>query len=206
MDFDNYSERLSLGIDTFEKSIVYSALLLRTKAKSNINIYLKKISSNEGIIPYLAVDILLPYEQDNYLKHGGSVIPFIIPFSTELIKYLGKVIPSNNNIIPQEPDEVNSLEKYLAWTALGWVCLNKQYLPQPWENYGYFAILDGKKPPSLSIKILLEFDYEKYAKNDNLIECVISSDIPIDYDKINTLIGVFNWNNILFGNNLVLTN
>lgn len=211
MQINSYSERKQLNIDTFERAIVYSALLLRSSAKSNVSIFLKNIFGSSGMIPYLAIEIILPYNQSDFLKNGGDLIESILEISDSFPSYLGKnIAPTVNNsaIIPEEPLIVNNLEKYLCWSVLSWIILAKQHLPSPWENFAYYSILEGAKIPSFSAKILLEFDYLKYGKINNLIECVIPTVLTIDYTKINSLVGssFVSWNNSLFGNTFLIGN
>lgn len=204
------SERDLIGIDNFERAIVYSALLLRKGLRlaelstNQVVIYQNLVSSTEGKIVNLTVECKLLFNSSSFLGLGGDFINSIIPFSDANIAYDGDAIsPTVNNrgIIPEEPTEVNTLEKYLAWSLSEWVKFNKAKGEINWDSYGYFSFLEEASPPVFSGKVILRFDYANYVNTKNLIASVIPS-ISTSESNYTSLVG----NDILFGNDYLVGN
>lgn len=204
------SERDLIGIDNFERAIVYSALLLRKGLRlaelstNQVVIYQNLVSSTEGKIVNLTVDCKLLLDSSSFLGLGGNFLNSIISFSDANISYDADAIaPTVNNqgVIPNEPTDVNTLEKYLAWSLSEWVKFNKAKGEANWDSYGYFSFLEEANPPVFSGKVILSFDYANYVNTKNLIASVIPS-ISFLSGNYTSLIG----NNILFGNDYLVGN
>ena len=206
------SKRDLIGIDNFERAIVYSALLLRKGLRlaemptNQVVIYQNLVSSNEGKIVNLTVECKLLFDSASFLGLGGDFIQSILSFNDIQPSYQGEAIaPTVNNqgVIPEEPTEVNTLEKYLAWSLSEWVKFNKAKGEINWDSYGYFSFLEEANPPVFSGKVILKFDYANYINSKNLIASVIPSVSLTSVDtNYSSLIG----NNILFGNDYLVGN
>jgi hypothetical protein len=208
------TERDLIGIDTFERAIVFSALLLRKGLRqaelptNQITIYQNLINFNQEKIVNLALEIKLPYNTLEFLSMGGNFLNSILPFSSATIPYIGEAVtPTLNNRgrIPDDPPEVDTLEKYLAWSLTEWVKFTKteESKKNNWDSYGYFSFLEEASTPVLSAKLNLSFDYSKYIETKNLIASVIRTVSFRSQNQNNSsLIG----NNNLIGNNLLIGN
>lgn len=212
MILSSKSERDVIGIDNFERAIVYSALLLRKGLRlaelptNQIVIYQNLVQGNEGKIVNLTVECKLPIDSSSFLGLGGNFLNSILAFSEANITYDGDAItPTVNNqgVIPDEPTEVNSLEKYLAWSLSEWVKFNKAKNETNWDSYGYFSFLEEANPPVFSGKVILKFDYANYINTKNLIAAVIPS---ISFTSVDTDYSSLVGNNILFGNDYLVGN
>lgn len=204
------SERDLIGIDNFERAIVYSALLVRKGLRlaelstNQVVIYQNLVSNTEGKIVNLTVECKLLLDSSSFLGLGGNFLNSIIPFNDANIAYDGDAItPTVNNqgVIPEEPTEVNTLEKYLAWSLSEWVKFNKEQSENNWDSYGYFSFLEEANPPVFSGKVILGFDYANYVNTKNLIASVIPFIVTIE-NNYNSLVG----NDILFGNDYLAGN
>lgn len=204
------TERDLIGIDNFERAIVYSALLLRKGLRlaelstNQIVIYQNLVSTNQGKIVNLTIESKLPIDSFSFLGLGGNFLNSIIPFSNANIPYDGDALtPTLNNrgLIPDDPTEVNTLEKYHVWAISEWVKFNQQKQEPNWDNYGYFSFLEEANPPIFSAKVTLKFNYGNYINTKNLIASVIPS-IFTSENSYSSLIG----NEILFGNDYLVGN
>lgn len=203
------SERDLIGIDNFERAIVYSALLLRKGLRlaemptNQVVIYQNLVSSTEGKIVNLTVECKIPFDSASFLGLGGDFIQPILSFNDINVSYQGDAIsPTVNNrgLILEEPTEVNTLEKYLAWSLSEWVKFNKTKGEANWDSYGYFSFLEEASPPVFSGKVILGFDYANYVNTKNLIASVIPS-IFTSENNYSSLVG-----NNLFGNDYLVGN
>lgn len=204
------SERDLISIDNFERAIVYSALLLRKGLRlaemptNQVVIYQNLVSSTEGKIVNLTVECKIPFDSASFLGLGGDFIQPILSFNDINVSYQGDAIsPTVNNrgLIPEEPTEVNTLEKYLAWSLSEWVKFNKAKGEANWDSYGYFSFLEEANPPVFSGKVILGFDYANYVNTKNIIASVIPS-ISTNESNYTSLVG----NDILFGNDYLVGN
>lgn len=213
MILSSKSERDLIGIDNFERAIVYSALLLRKGLRlaelptNPVLIYQNSVQGNEGSkIVNLTVECKLPFDSASFLGLGGDFIKSILSFNDINVSYQGDAIaPTVNNqgVIPNEPTDVNTLEKYLAWSLSEWIKFNKAKGETNWDSYGYFSFLEEANPPVFSGKVILSFDYANYINSKNLIASVIPSVSLTSVDtNYSSLIG----NNILFGNDYLVGN
>lgn len=209
MDLALKTERDLFGIDTFERAIIFGCLLIRKGLRlaelptNQVVVYQSFGQSNEGKTTNLTVEVKLPYDSLSFLSLGGDFISSILPFGTGNVTYTGEAIEptiNNQNLIPEEPISVNSLEKYLAWAITEWVKFNKSKGEKTWDSFGYFSFLEEAKPPVLSAKLILPLDYEKFINSKNLIGSVISSSESEENNQ-SSIIG-----NNLFGNVFLVGN
>lgn len=209
MDLLLKTERDLLGIDTFERGIVFSTLLIRKGLRlaelptNQVVIYQNFGQSNQGKTTNLSVEIKLPYDSQLFLGLGGDFLSSILPFGQGNVPYTGDAIePTINNQarIPEEPINVNSLEKYLAWSITEWIKFNKLKGEKNWDSYGYFSFLEEANPPVLSAKVILPLDYEVFIDSKNLIKAVMSS-LDFSVGSNSSVVG-----NQLFGNSFLVGN
>ena len=202
-----------IGIDTFERAIVFSTLLLRQGLRlkelptNNCIIYQSFAQENNEKVNTLIVEAKIPYESLNFCGLGGDFISSILPFDddTTVLDYDGDFIPptvNNQGFIEPDPEDVYMLEQYLIWTISRWIYYHKQQFPENWDSYGYLSFLEEASPPSISAKVILPFDYEKYLETTNLIASVKPKIATSEIPSYSSLIG----NSQLFGNGFLVGN
>lgn len=204
-----------IGIDTFERAIVLATLLLRQglrnipDASTNSAIIYQSFSQeNNEKIPTLIVEAKIPYDSANFCGYGGEFISTILPLDDGTItpEYNGDFIPptiNNQGLIEPDHEEIFMIEQYLIWAMSRWIYYHKQQFSNQWDSYGYLSFLEEATPPVISAKVILPFDYEKYLQTNNLIESVnrkITTSVTSETNG-----GQLN-NNVLFGNDFILSN
>lgn len=200
-----------IGIDTFERAIIFAVLLLRKGLRqgqfetSNVVIFQSFSNQNNVKVLNLTVECKIPYDSVQFNRSGGDFITSILPLGEASINpvYSGDFIPptlNNRGLIPNEPIEVDSLEKYLIWAISNWVYYNKRQFPVQWDIWGYLSFLEEARPPNISAKVVLPLDFDKYLETNNLIASVqpkiTTANLPTSLIGNNSLLG----NNFLIGN------
>lgn len=210
------NDRDLIGIDSFERGIVFATLLLRQGLReanlesSKVLIYQSFSQENNVKTPSLVVDVKIPYNSADFNGFGGDFIRSVLPFDEDniLSEYSGdSVEPTLNNkrIIEADHEEIESLEQYLIWCLSRWIFFNKQDFPNQWDSWGYLSFLEEARPPVISAKVVLAFDYEKFLITQNLISAVkprVKPNNDDDENNFTSLIG----NDRLFGNSYLVGN
>lgn len=205
------TQRDLIGIDTFERAIVFATLLLRKGLKqgeletNRLLIFQSFSNQNNLKVLNLTIDVKMLYDSDKFNGTGGDFIEAILPFDDGSINpvYEGDFIPptiNNQRLIPTEPMEVDTLEKYLIWALKNWIYYNKQQFPNQWDVFGYLSFFDEARPPNISAKVVLPLNYDKYLETNNLIASV-ETKITTEQES-SSLIG----NSVLLGNNYLIGN
>jgi hypothetical protein len=210
MELIEKTQRDLIGIDTFERAIVFASLLLRKGLRqgeldtNRLLIFQSFTNQNNVRVLNLTIDVKMPYDSAKFNGTGGDFIEAILPFDDGSINpvYEGDFIPPTiNNLgsILSSPIEVDTLEKYLIWAMSSWIFYHKNQFPLQWDINGYLSFLDEARPPNISAKVVLPLNYDKYLETNNLIASVerkISTD-----DQTTSLVG-----STLFGNNFRVGN
>lgn len=186
------AERDALGIDTFERGFLYAVLLLRANNTSGIrdlprgqNRHYNAVrialdldnEEEESIRSLVSIRVRLPYDSDQSLRGGGSFISSVEPFGDEEVEYNAQPLepsPEKKMSIATEPAGVDTLEKYLAWTAsniiCGYIALNPEALP-PMS----ISLNDSDtENPSLDISAELPIYYGLFLNTGSLLAAVQS--------------------------------
>jgi hypothetical protein len=196
MQLPSISQRNNIGIDTFERAIIYAASLLRNglltsapELARNIIIYQDSASftvnnplsssgsgsdvSNQSPTittkeKTLVCEIKLPYEQTIFLPSTGNFIESILELSQEIPQYIGNTLPPSNvsYSLPVEPSFVNTLEKYLVWASSQWISLMQSEFVNA-QELAYFSNLEAAQPAVYSAKCVLKFDFNNYPNTLN---------------------------------------
>lgn len=186
----NKTVRDALNIDTLERGLVYSALLLRASNTLNtpigsgeetiytnaVQLVTENVALDNGSI-FSIIDIhgKFPYNNQVALKHGGNFLTSLKVFSNDDPNpFLLTCNPTPNNIlpIPAEPPTVDTLEKYFVWCAQN-LCiglLNKN--PSNIENITFKFLEEDSNGPSLDIEVIMPFDLKVFYTEDNLMNAV----------------------------------
>lgn len=211
-------ERAALGINSFERAIIYSALLLRIACNKSADTVIKdyfqiKLGNNfiqdkntnlyncEGTV---TIKGTIKYD-NSAIQAGGNIGPFIIPLTTDNIQYTGSAMPPSNNIIATikpDPSWVTTLEQYFFWCCCEYhkILLGFNDTATEMRKVAFSTAFQGTiSEYLLNINVLLFYNYIDWLESGNLLGSDSFNTIPITQNSLvgnNTLIG----NNFLFGN------
>lgn len=178
----NKSTRDSINLDSFEKSILYSAFLLHnilsktedykgsikiTKESKNFSYYLEGEIENK-LESCCTVEFQLPYEQGDFLTSNGDFLNSVKELSTEISTYSnGNLDPSENPLNIQEPSFVDNLEKFSLWVGNVYIALLSGYIERV-SSVASFSFFDGAKIPYFKLAVSIPIDNDKYLQSSNL--------------------------------------
>lgn len=186
------SERQLLNIDTYERAIIYSALLLRSVL---VDDFFASGSPNSAIANRLTLDLItnVTTNEDNklivqgsvkiaasfyYLNlpayvGGGDFLTWLAPYGEgSALAWTGEPAdptPNNTAPLPNElPPQVKTLEQFFVW------CCQQLYAGLAAEKSDYlnnisFDLKDAATNASLDITATIAIDFEQYLKNNNLV-------------------------------------
>lgn len=175
----NKSTRDSQGIDSFERAIVYSALLLRQgyflsedrSTKDAIQIALSLSGSGENILQNINIRANLLVVNESLLN-GGNILSNLQERMQGTVDYLGANInPSLANFLPiiPEPPTVQTLEQYFYWGC-------QQLLAEDVSNYRRLSLLPifkgNNNPFTMDCIVSIPFDYRTYLESNNLLGAI----------------------------------
>lgn len=212
---DTKANRDLYGIDTFERGLVYAALLLRSSNTNPDNTRTKQKNPYYNAVrialnntnTLVVIQGKLPYDNNLALRGGGSFIKSLGVYDNADPNPFLYQAPASNPIkltIIDSPFWVNTLERYFAWTASN---LLSGFLDlETGQQQGSIQFLEEDAlEPSILLNVSLPINYNQFLNSGNLIyaiQSVISATSVIDADNnINEL------NNAsLFSNNLLIGN
>jgi len=168
--------RLSRGIDTIERQIIYAALASR-EASSGIDAYTESIKiagpstpSDSTAPSLLTIGIILDCARNNAFHSYLNILENINPYSTVTPPQYDTVPASTGLVeeLPTEPNTVDTLEKLLYWSGL--ILGSSTY---PSLDYFSQASAESSEGFQIAITITLPIDYGKYLLTNNLVESSI---------------------------------
>lgn len=190
---ESKSKRDALNIDTFERAILYSTILLRKSNITNfppnnqyynaVGVAFSKASRTSGTINIRAK---LAYNNQIALLKGENFLESIEPYSQVdpgSLLISPKLAPSNLYALPTEPADINNLEKYLLWLCyLFTTSLHSSNINLDPVNFTFTegtptVSADGSivaANSSLDVAVVLEYNPILYAEHKNLLAAVIS--------------------------------
>lgn len=187
-------ERNSIGIDSFERAIAYSAHLLY----SSFSIRETEYNKDFSIVPNEAtkrinIRIEFPVNYQTFWQSNGNFIIGAANYSTSTIQYLGEYLPPSNGDFITIPTEINTLERFFVYCVVEF----RNYLL---ANY-----------PSLANNCTYQFNERKRTITINV---VLPYEPQVYKDYLDLLLAIRNWkditttsnNNSPFGNDIQLTN
>ncbi len=186
------ADRIALNVDTHERALVYSALLLRkanltltdTKYKNAVRVTTSEAQNTDlSINARVIIEGKIPYNSQSALGYGGNFIENLTSFSPVNPSFLlTEPLTSNGTDLGDDPEFVINLEKYFAFHALQW---QKAII-----NDGLVGIFNYCKvqffeedsiEPSVKISLSIPYNYSEYCVNRNLLKSVNNIAVPITY-------------------------
>jgi hypothetical protein len=168
--------RLSRGIDTIERQIIYAALASR-EASSGIEAYTESIKiagpstpSDSTAPSLLTIGVILDCARNKAFHSYLNILENINPYSTVTPPQYDTVPASTGLVeeLPTEPNTVDTLEKLLYWSGL--ILGSSTY---PSLDYFSQASAESSEGFQIAITITLPIDYGKYLLTNNLVESSI---------------------------------
>ena len=187
-------ERNSIGIDSFERAIAYSAHLLYSSFSIRETEYNKDFSivPNE-VSKRINIRIEFPVNYQTFWQSNGNFIIGAANYSTSTIQYLGEYLPPSNGDFTVIPTEINTLERFFVYCVVEF----RNYLL---NNY-----------PTLASNCTYQFNERKRTITINV---VLPYEPQVYKDYLDLLLAVRNWkdiqvnnqDNLPFGNQFQLSN
>lgn len=194
--------RDSRGINTYERGFLYAALLLITSNISPDNTKVGaanpyyeavKLSFERGSFntksnesgdvtiaeifdPKVIIEAHLPYDQGLSLRTGGNFLEQIKGFGNKdpnPISISVEPDPNPFKVIKQDPIWVDSLEKYLAWTATA-MDFSGFYSLKITRQVAINFVENSNKLPFVKIDAALPYDYQTFLSNRNILSALKS--------------------------------
>ncbi|WP_324281564.1 hypothetical protein VKI21_06790 [Cyanobacterium aponinum UTEX 3222] len=173
--------RNAIGIDTFERAVAWSALLLRSAyfassdraVQDAIQIGLNLNNTADGFVSNMVIRAVLSVT-NNALIDGGDVLANITEQMSGSVSYTGaNLSPSSGGLpITEPPAFVDTLEQYFYWAS-------QQLLAQDVTKYRSFTIAPTFRgitnPFTIDNVVLIPFDYAHYLINNNLVGAIYPS-------------------------------
>lgn len=190
--------RDEIGIDCFERAILWSSCLLLSAKMTQSSQYNRDfLIFADQTTKNILIDFFMPLDMPLFWASMGNSDLSLKNISEELINYQGRKL-TRRTILEREPISVNTLEKYLIW------CCNKLA-----KNYGtnnlsietsnIIKLSTDIKKSALILNCQLAYNPIIYNNKDNLLEAVLCPSIANSLNR--SLIG-----NSLFGNSFAVKN
>jgi hypothetical protein len=188
------ADRNALNIDTHERALVYSALLLRkanttltdTKYKNAVRVTTSETQNTDlSITAKVIIEAKIPYNSQSALGYGGNFIENLISFSPVNPSFLlTEPLTSNNTNLGDDPEFVINLEKYFAFHALQWqkAIINDHTL----KVFDYCKVQffeEDTTEPSVKLSVSIPYNYSDYVVNRNLLQSINNIAVPITYSN-----------------------
>ena len=195
---ESKSKRDEYGIDTFERGFIYAALLLRASNTDPSNVKEKKdnfyynavrlafsfqtnTETDTGqttktyTIAKFIVSAKLPYDSILALKHGGYFLQYLKEYGNNDPNPFGIEALQTEDLyysIYDDPEWVNTLEKYFAWCATNLICGFEADSAIEDKPVNIQVLEEDKPTASVQIDAELEFDYTKFLQTNNLFYAI----------------------------------
>lgn len=168
--------RANLKIDTLERGIILSNLLLRNAANNNgterqyfnaIRISTAIRQTGESYQASFVSSAKIPYQSSTALLGGMDLFTNLKPLSNLLVTpSFAPLAPTPSApILPVEPTAIDTLEKYLLWAAQ---ILAASILPVI-DRIKITFFEEDPKEPSVLIECNLPLDWRVYLLSNNLL-------------------------------------
>lgn len=179
MDLPSKLIRDSIGIDTFERAIVFSALLLRSgyfanidnTVKNAVQIALNLNNTADGFVSNIIIRATLEVSNIS-LNDGGNILLNLLERQEGTVNYTGENLAPSLSGLPITDDlpEVLTLEQYFFW-----VCqmLLENDIEGKYKTVVISPVFRGTTDPfTIDCSALIPFDYQTYLNGNNLIGAV----------------------------------
>lgn len=171
---------LNTGIDSYERALIWSAMLLyqgikddsNTAKRDTITLVLPK--SNTAIAPF-TIEARFEIDRLESVMLGGNFIETILPINALAPTIDIDCGASENSFIPLDPtpDYIDSLEKYFAWLCH---IVKAELIENDNEKVSNIEtqfFLENSQFPQIRFKVTLDVDYLCYLRNNNILCCVL---------------------------------
>ncbi|WP_342596751.1 hypothetical protein VKI21_12505 [Cyanobacterium aponinum UTEX 3222] len=193
------SVRDLIGINSYERAIVWSACTLLSAKNTQSETYDKNFSIfADQETSQILISFGMPLNMSLFWASMGDPDLALEEITPLEITYEGEYLPINNPL-EEEPLSVNTLEKYFVWSSKK---LLEYYLKNDTEKASNINLSTDLKKTAMFVVVNLDYDPIIYAESDSLLRAVIvtsTQDLPT---SSTSLIG----NNNLIGNNLLIGN
>lgn len=205
MDLPSKALRDSYGIDSFERAVVWSALLLRSAyqasdsaiVKDAVQSTLQMTGTGERFTQNIIVRAMLLLDNKS-LPQAANLVSNIAERFTGTVTWEGGTSPQSIGAftpITADPFAL-SLEQYFFWA-----CQN--VLKENVEDYKKIQIIPVYKgvsnPFDVNCTVQIPFDYATYLTTNNLITAIGAKDIPVvvtanfgNFTQLNNLFQIAN--------------
>lgn len=170
--------RNAIGIDTFERAVAWSALLLRSAyfastdraVQDAIQIGLTMNNTANGFVSNIVIRAVLTVNNEA-LADGGDILNNLEERMEGSVNYTGfNLQPSASGLpITVEPASVTTLEQYFYWAS-------QQLLADDLTKFRSFTIAPTfrglNNPFTIDNVVNIPFDYAHYLTSNNLIESI----------------------------------
>lgn len=195
---ESKTTRDSYGIDTFERGFIYASLMLRasntdpdnTKSKDK-NPYYNAVriaftfetNTEEGIddtsktytTASVIVQAKIPYNSNLALKHGGYFIRYLKEYGNKDPNPFRISAPPTDSLyftIYEDPDWVDTLEKYLVWCASNLVCGYEADYTSELKPVKIQILEEDTLGAAVQVDAQLIFDYQKFLQTNNVFYAI----------------------------------
>jgi hypothetical protein len=174
----SYADRIANGENTIERAILGTSLRLHQATRT-----IDALKENVKIVPAITQD-----DTTGTTMTFGSQIDLTLDSSISIAKEFDLLLSATNyantapllpidsvapltdliESLPQEPSEVDSLEKYILW--LGLVLANSIY---PQNKYFSLSYPEDQNPYKIRLTFTLPLDYRKHLAGANYLEAAV---------------------------------
>jgi len=166
----NKTERDIIGIDSFERAVVWSASLLLSAKNSvtveydkNFQINLDQETSSVFITLNLPLDMVIYFKSmQNLIKSVKTISDLTVSYTEEALGYTKK--------LATEPTTVTNLEQYFIWSSQR---LQQFYNNNNTDKKSNVVITPNLKTFNCDVSISLGYNIQKYIETNNLLQSVV---------------------------------
>lgn len=192
MQLETQSARDGYNIDSFERALVYSALLLRAGYNDSANertlrnrYAIRQVSQNlrqdnDTFLYQGFANIQAVMEYDNLaLTSGGDLLGSLVESVSSDVPYTGvDLTPSARIIAPIANDiaKISTLEDYFLWSVINYQNALVNPLPTDAQLLSYVSINPNytgiNDNPTINITATVEYNYTTWLESFNLVNAV----------------------------------
>lgn len=196
--------RNAIGIDTFERAVAWSALLLRSAyfastdraVQDAIQIGLAMNNTADGFVSNMVIRAVLTVS-NNALADGGDVLANLEERMEGSVSYTGINLGESwgGTLIDDTPPSITTLEQYFYWAS-------QQLLASDVTKYRSFTIAPTfrglNSPFTIDNVVNIPFDYGHYLTFNNLVGAIYPKPDPNAF-PLNNYSGLSNDNQLTNG-------
>ena len=191
--------RDEIGLSSYWRAIVWAAISLKAsisnpalkeadpnyKYENNVRIALGRSIQQQALQAALTIEATFPYLKSEGINNAGQFIPYLKAFYTgnpllytvdscSTLALEGYDVTGEGTGLPDDPDYVDTLEKYLVWVC--WEGERSLLDPLPSQllpiTVDFFE--ESTPDPTIKIKAVIPIDYVAYRASGNLVCSVLN--------------------------------